>query len=386
MTTRRPSRTFLRTVKDGGSAEHVAQRARDEKARQQARDLAVAALVEAGVTVIDRPGYEDKTIKDLREIRMVKKDGDPKVNPPTEKEHATCPGHAAYVTVYSGSDPHVTYVCTNPKANGHALYSWNGETRLPGQQSGGGMTEEQKAERKTLIANNKAWDSAETVRRAWLSDSFLTRTTPPKGAETFLALAVAHGEHTETSHETYANLTRQGDQDAASYQRYWGVTSKIEARANAAAPRQVLMLALALIVCEWESTLNRNTWRRPADRDRRYLNALIGWGYKPSDVERLIIAQPEADNAQADGHEADNAQADNAEADNTEADEHEADEHEADEHDDDDAEPTEGLRAYQKDGEWWYRHTSPVTGEVRPRGPFGSQPEALADAQEVGDV
>ncbi len=250
---------ILRAVKDGDSAEHVAQRARDDKARQQAHDQAVTELVEAGVTVIDRPGYDDKTVEELREIRMVKKDGDPKVNPPTEKEHASCPGHAAYVTTYYSGTPHVTYVCTNPKANGHALYSWNGETRPPGQQAGGGMTDEQKAERRTLIANNKAWDSAETVRRAWMAESFLTRTTPPKGTETFLALAVAHGEHTEDSNQTYADLTRHGDEDVPSYQRYWGVTQKITAKADAAPPRQVLMLALALLVCEWESTTSRTT-------------------------------------------------------------------------------------------------------------------------------
>jgi len=66
-------RDILRAVKDGDSAEHVAQRARDQKARQQAHNQAVAALVEAGVTIIDRPGYDDKTIKELREIRLVKR-------------------------------------------------------------------------------------------------------------------------------------------------------------------------------------------------------------------------------------------------------------------------------------------------------------------------
>ncbi len=114
-------------------------------------------------------------------------------------------------------------MCTNPKANGHGLYSWNGETRLPGQQPGGGMTEEQKAERKTLIANNKAWDSSTVVRKAWLAESFLTRTSPPKGAETFLALAVAHGEHTEDGHRLYTDLTAKtsnGDSDGLEFQRY----------------------------------------------------------------------------------------------------------------------------------------------------------------------
>ncbi len=50
---------------------------------------------------------------------------------------------------------------------------------------------------------------------------------------------------------------------------------------------------MALLVCEWESGTSRNTWRRPTARDERYLTALIAWGYQPSDVERLILAQPE---------------------------------------------------------------------------------------------
>ena len=144
------------------------------------------------------------------------------------------------------------------------------------------------------FANNKAWDSAETVRRAWLAESFLTRTSPPKGAETFIALAVAHGEHPDDAYRLHADLSAKGAETTGEdWERRYNAKSNLTARADAAAPRQVLMLALALLVCEWESTTSRNTWRRPSDRDRRYLSALIGWGYQPSDVERLILAQPE---------------------------------------------------------------------------------------------
>lgn len=290
-------KNILQAVEWGRSTEHVAQRARDAKVQQQAQDEAVAALGEAGVTVIDSPGYGDKTIKELREIRMVKRDGQPKAKAPTEAEHASCPGHAAYVTVYHSGQPQVTYVCTDAKANRHALYSpstggystTGGDT---GGQAGGGWTEEQKAERRTLIANNKAWDSAERVRRAWLTDAFLPRTTPPKGAETFIALAVAHGEHPDDAYRLHADLSAKGEETPGEdWERRYNARSTLIARADAATPRQVLMLALALLVCEWESTTSRNTWRRPSERDRRYLTALIGWGYQPSDVEGVILAQ-----------------------------------------------------------------------------------------------
>jgi len=52
------------------------------------------------------------------------------------------------------------------------------------------------------------------------------------------------------------------------------------------------MLALALLVCEWESATSRSTWRNPRERDYRYLSALTAWGYKPSDVEQLLLVPP----------------------------------------------------------------------------------------------
>ncbi len=276
-------REILTAVKDGYGAEHIAQRARDEKARQDAYNEAVTALTDAGVTVIDRPGYDEKVITSLRDIRLLNKNGTAKKQAPTEVEHATCPGHAAYVSRGYG-DLRTTYVCTDPKANKHALTSWKGTT-LPGQQSGGGMTEQQKADRKTLIRRNQEWESATTVRQSWLSQAFLNRTSPPKGADAFLSLAVIHGEHPQEYRRLYSTLTGTADDGQA-----WDVPAKIVARVEQGTPRQMLMIAVGLLVCDWETAISRETWRSPKERDRRYLTALIGWGYQPSDVERLILA------------------------------------------------------------------------------------------------
>ena len=276
-------RDILTAVKDGYSAEHIAQQARDNKARQDAYNEAVTALTDAGVTVIDRPGYDEKVITSLRDIRLLNTNGTAKKQAPTEVEHATCPGHAAYVSPGYGA-PTTTFVCTDPKANKHALSSWKGTT-LPGQQSGGGMTEQQKADRKTLIRRNQEWESATTVRQSWLSHAFLNRTSPPKGADAFLSLAVIHGEHPQEYRRLYSTLTGTADDGQA-----WDVPAKIVARAEQATARQMLMIAVGLLVCDWETAISRETWRSPKERDRRYLTALIGWGYQPSDVERLILA------------------------------------------------------------------------------------------------
>src|SRR3546814_3964790 len=69
-------------------------------------------------------------------------------------------GRAAYVRVPWNGDAQVVYYLSDPKAAGF---------RKEGASAAGPMTDEQKAERRTLIANNKAWDSAQVVRREWLT-------------------------------------------------------------------------------------------------------------------------------------------------------------------------------------------------------------------------
>ena len=58
-------------------------------------------------------------------------------------------------------------------------------------------------------------------------------------------------------------------------EQYWTASSKVAAQIEAASPRQVVMLALALLVCECKSTTSRTTWRRPRARDRQYMTVLI---------------------------------------------------------------------------------------------------------------
>src|SRR5665811_2390862 len=81
-----------------------------------------------------------------------------------------------------------------------------------------------------------------------------------------------------------------------------------------ATAKQTLMLALALLVCEWESATSRSTWRNPRERDDRYLSARTAWGYKPSAVEQLLLVPPagaeasDTEDAAADGTASDNSE------------------------------------------------------------------------------
>ncbi|QNE36843.1 hypothetical protein [Leifsonia shinshuensis] len=62
--------------------------------------------------------------------------------------------------MYADGDANISYFLRDAKAAGFHTYGGT-------QPKSGPMTDEERAERRTLIANNKAWASAEIVRREW---------------------------------------------------------------------------------------------------------------------------------------------------------------------------------------------------------------------------
>jgi ParB family chromosome partitioning protein len=161
--------------------DHIAQRLRDDREETRLREKLTATLTAQGMTIIERPSaLFEGSVRRLADLRAR-----PDTTPGTEltaQEHAGCPGHAVFLEAGvpgvrwpSGS---LRWVCTDFLGHGHA----ERHTALGVATSGpitGGMTEEQKTHRREVIANNKAWDSATTVRRDWLR-TFLARQAAPK--------------------------------------------------------------------------------------------------------------------------------------------------------------------------------------------------------------
>lgn len=247
-------------AREGESTAHVIQEARDERTARAAMDTAAAPLREQGITVIERPTYDSNsaTLDRLRGSRAA-------TRPLTEAEHVTCPGHAAYVQrAYNAGtyEYRPVYVCTDPSGNGHTRHDPYGNAT----STGGAMSEEQKAERRTVIANNKAWDAAEKVRTDWLT-AFGTGTGKLTDAERFIAHAVTRGECPP---------------------RTWQ-TSPDAARIDRMGPTAATRHAVAAILSTWHEHTSRATWRTPDAQDARMLGAMIAWGYTPGPVEKLLL-------------------------------------------------------------------------------------------------
>ena len=144
-------------------------------------------------------------------------------------------------------------------------------------------------ERRRVIANNKAWTSAETVRRRFIT-GLLGRKTPPKGAEALICEAVVTGQH------SLYKAMEGNTPDAAQAARRRGGQDPLELplrsatiAGRATTPKAATITTLAAVLAAWEDSIGKHTWRNPNDWDDRVLSALIEWGYEPSEVESLLL-------------------------------------------------------------------------------------------------
>jgi ParB family chromosome partitioning protein len=146
------------------------------------------------------------------------------------------------------------------------------------------MTEEQKAERKTLIENNKAMLSAQVVRREFVT-GLLARKQAPKGWQYFTVHAITHHPETASGYdgEVAAGMVGAKVDEA----KTWGWNPlRTHVAKSTARPEFSL---IALICAGYEKTIAKDSWRSASQTHRDYLNQLVLWGYKASTVEQLII-------------------------------------------------------------------------------------------------
>jgi ParB family chromosome partitioning protein len=251
-----------------GGFDHLAQRLRDERTEALERTRITAELTAAGVAVIDQPHWTDPAT-DLGRLRGSDDE------PLSEAGHAGCPGHVAYLSTWwvegeDGSDQlehSVVYACTDPDAYGHR--SWFSPS--PTTQAKAEKTDEERAEatveRRRVLAHNKAWRSAEVVRREWLA-SFCARKTPPKGAVRFVVESLMRADR-----PLVAALDRRNTSAGELLGEPLALTdSTSDSRAQ--------VVGLGLVLAAYEADTGTHSWRNPSPVTARYLQFLATHGYE----------------------------------------------------------------------------------------------------------
>jgi ParB family chromosome partitioning protein len=290
--------------KDPGQWDHVVSRLRQDRKAVAARAAAVKALVDAGVTVIDRPSHRDAATR-LSNL------ADDKGKELDAENHAACPGHAAVVDDY---DPkRVTYFCVDPVAHGHKS-RWGGpasSTTAPAVVNGK-MTEEAKAARREVIDNNKSWRAAEPVRRDYIRN-LLARKTPPKDALRFVTaeIVAAPDRVGDGKDELLADLLSKPTPTQS-----WGRTIGAAAVANVTEARLPLLL-LAQVAADREQAMDESTWRSVHPSAARWLTFLATTGYTLAPIEQKIVDDDAAnpDTGDDPGAEGDDGYADGGDGD-----------------------------------------------------------------------
>jgi ParB family chromosome partitioning protein len=277
---------LIAAAQKGYGFDHCLQRLRLERSYRNMTQPIIDGLVAAGVTVIEQPRWADTT---KRLQRLGTKD-----DALTPEEHATCPGHVAWVEEdwvrpddaadddeLDEDDNVLTYVavygCSDPITYEHVEAKPTSRNSRNGAQI---SDEEAKAERWRVITNNKAWRAAEVVRRQWLTN-FVARKTTPKAALRYILSELAAGSHQlrdamERHHRFACELLSIDDDE-------------LTATLNNAADARAQMITLALVLGAHEADLGVHTWRRPVAVSQRYLSQISTWGYELSEIEQSVI-------------------------------------------------------------------------------------------------
>lgn len=255
---------------------HRLSSAQREMDRRRRKAELLAKLTAAGVKVVDPGefGRPPKGVTSLTELRGKKEYSS--IDP---DDHASCPGHVAWISD-DYSQPFAQFGCRNAAGNGHQpVYSG-----ARGTADSGPMTDEQKADRRTLIANNKASDAAQPVRHEWIR-TFLKRSKMPDDAPVYVA-TLLHAGRVDGLSGTHHKTAREwiyGDREVP----------ESDVAADLARPALATRYLVALALAHGEARMPRDFWHKRqswlAEERVAHLRQLAAWGYELAAVEQLAI-------------------------------------------------------------------------------------------------
>lgn len=301
-----------------GHFDHALASARQRRVDAKALAMFTEKLTVLGVPIIETPtwGQQPHALKRLTTLEGVGI---------TVEQHADCPGHVVWAdedwayfrpdgSVIEDQDEidrldeqdeptdvdwkrHLTpvYGCSDPGTHGHLVDGHAPKTsgaatanmpvdeRLAAEEA---AAELRSAERRMVIANNKAWDVAEPVRQLWVKENLARRKTLPKAAGALMA--------TTLTTDTYM---LNGCSHLAS--TYGFLPDNPSTWLKGASETRAQVVTLMLFLTAYEAFTDRTNWRSKPTQTERYLLWLQDQGYALSDVERMAAKLPLEESTQA---------------------------------------------------------------------------------------
>jgi ParB family chromosome partitioning protein len=200
-------------------------------------------------------------------------------------QHRDCPGHAAAVRE-AGGRIEVAYLCLDPERAGHIRQTRGRRRPAPSRLSAvtTPMTEEQKAERRRVFRNNRAWEAAAQTRRQYVT-GLLIGNDVPEGTLRYVAEVVMTdpGGLAAADGDRVAALVGQETHPGA-----WDRSIAIALAVDASETRIPLVL-LAQVAASVEARFGEHpSWRHPTAGLVAYLRFLASSGYQLSEIEQEV--------------------------------------------------------------------------------------------------
>lgn len=281
----------LALAEDQWEFQRAVEQARADRELEARLADAANEWIAGGWQVLTRPKYDDARLKDWARPRNVR-DADGNVLPDDAALLADQPGRAValderwdYQTRQSEIRP--TLYIADPEAHGYTIdrATWSA---VGSSRSTEATAEAKSEERKRVLANNKAWRAAETVRhkhvKSWLATA---KPTPAIQRWTLAELlrGIDHGGTWKWAKLGWANDVLKDQGHGLGVQ-----PTASGARASIG--------TLALVLGAREVSTSVDSWRRPHEgsAEARYLDFLVEHtGYRLSEVEQLATPSRRAE-------------------------------------------------------------------------------------------
>ncbi|GAB6937100.1 ParB/RepB/Spo0J family partition protein [Isoptericola variabilis] len=272
--------------------DHELEHARRERAEREAVENRVRELRAQGVTVLDT--YPETYARGAKAEHLRELTDKPNAHGTAPRIAATehqmsCPGHAVYVRAFGVDRLDETTFCTDWREHGHFKRS----ARNTAGATSGAEPEDATAHRRLVIANGKAAEAAETVRRQWIREHLLTASSKPNDAAMqHAALMIAIGRPDDFGvGQALDDLLGQTQASRVEHIR----------RSPADGKRYLLALALAIgerdVIAKGDAAFWRrppsSTWPAGPSRGAEHLRFLAAGGYGLSEIEQTWLDSAE---------------------------------------------------------------------------------------------
>lgn len=255
-----------------GHWDHAMAQLRQQLADREARAAAEKALAEAGIPLLRTyHEWEKAPSRPLSQLTT------PLGMPLDEARHKKCPGHSARLD----EEHRPVWHCADPAQYGHKVRPEAKKPKKP-------LSEKEAAERRKVVACNKAWKAAREVRKNFVATLCQGKTLPEEARKLTLSTLL------EMPYAYHDFVNKGGTADVA---RFLGVkvpegtifqAVDLAGRVSKAKEWHALF---AHVAAAYEHSLRENkAWARLNRTQARWLLLLASLGYTLSEVEEMALA------------------------------------------------------------------------------------------------